>query len=142
MLQGSVHNVDLAFVFGRDFVNPNNRASIAIMQQRIDSVRKYFITGQTPCGTFNIGIKENRVETNSVSIFPNPTNDYFNFKINNYPRSSLVKIFTFDGKFIREEKFEGNEGKVDVQKLTSGLYLIELITEKDRFVRKLIITGN
>ena len=40
---GDVQEIDIAFVYGRDFTNPDELAAIPVMDQRIDSIRSYFI---------------------------------------------------------------------------------------------------
>lgn len=44
-LPDSAVELDLAFVFGRDYTDTSNTAAITIMQNRIDVIRNYFVNG-------------------------------------------------------------------------------------------------
>ena len=60
-----------------------------------------------------------------ITLYPNPTSDYL--KIKSERKINNVQIFDMSGKLLISSKI--NDSKVDVSKLTNGLYLINLITE-------------
>ncbi len=139
MLPGSVHNVDLAFVFGRDFTNPSPWAGVINMQQRIDSVRKAFITQKTPCGTFSIGVKENKIMSEEINIFPNPAQNYFDVKCNNINDRKTIKIYTIEGTLIKEESFIGNLARINTEIISNGLYVVEIKSNNNVQYKKVIV---
>lgn len=136
----SPHYVDIAFVYGKDYFNSTPMAGLVNMQQRIDSVRKYFITGQTPCGTYNIGVKENKLSTEDVIVFPNPANSYFDVKIGNDTQNNTIKIYSIEGNLVAEESFAGNQTRIITDMLSNGLYVVEISSENSIFYRKIIVT--
>jgi hypothetical protein len=76
-----------------------------------------------------------------VTIYPTSTDD--NFTIENLSAITLNKmnIFDINGRLIQKEdldKLIGNK-TIDVSNLNAGLYFVELISEKERLVKKIIV---
>ena len=66
-------------------------------------------------------IQDNSIDL-SVIISPNPTNDFLN--IHHEQNHDLkVSVFDISGKYIMQENFNFNEHKMDVRKLTKGVYI-------------------
>jgi hypothetical protein len=58
----------------------------------------------------------------SVIISPNPTNDFLNiYQQQNHDLK--VSVFDISGKYIMQESFNFNEHKMDVRRLTKGVYI-------------------
>jgi len=136
---GSTQYFDIAYVFGRDYVNPDHRAGIAVMKQRIDSVRKYFITNTTPCGNYNIGIKEN-VNNSEVNIYPNPASNYFEIESKNIVGSYCIKVFSIEGKKIKELITNENNVTISTDNLNNGLYIVEVSSQNRNVFKKIVIS--
>ena len=71
----------------------------------------------------NIGITEELVE--KVNIYPNPANNFITINANNNTISS-VKLYSVEGKLLRN--YTTNQTSVIIEKneLTNGLYFVEL----------------
>jgi hypothetical protein len=69
-----------------------------------------------------------------IKIFPNPSKSILQIK----NTSKIDKITVFDslGKVILTQSQNNNE--INVEKLTKGIYLIEISTENEKFYRKFI----
>lgn len=72
--------------------------------------------------------KENTLGTieaslNALTIYPNPAHDYF--EISGKHENAKVNVLGIDGKIIISTKNQ----KVDISSLSSGKYLVELISE-------------
>jgi len=67
-----------------------------------------------------LGINEIVVE--NVSIYPNPTTDFINFKVNSKIKLSEVEIFDLSGKIIFTQRV--NNETIDLQKLSKGTYFL------------------
>lgn len=77
---------------------------------------------------------ENEIK-NSISIFPNPTNNYLN--VNGIKSNSEYRIYDTTGRKIYWGVFD-NSNIVDIQFLQNGIYYIEFDNIDLRIVRKFI----
>ena len=75
------------------------------------------------------------LEEDRFHVFPNPVGDILNVDIQNHHIKS-IKIFSTSGELL----LESSQNQIPISGLTSGLYLIQLETEKgnywDKFVKK------
>ena len=83
----------------------------------------------------NIGITEELVE--KVNIYPNPANNFITINANNNTISS-VKLYSVEGKLLRN--YTTNQTSVIIEKneLTNGLYFIELEVNKQTIKKSVI----
>ena len=83
----------------------------------------------------NIGITEELVE--KVNIYPNPANNFITINANNNTISS-VKLYSVEGKLLRN--YTTNQTSVIIEKneLTNGLYFIELEINKQTIKKSVI----
>jgi N-acetylneuraminic acid mutarotase len=70
------------------------------------------------------------------SIFPNPTSDVVNVHVLNN-QCKRILVFNADGKTVYESA--GNKDKIDCRNFQSGIYFIQIQTEKENTTQKLII---
>jgi ELWxxDGT repeat protein len=70
---------------------------------------------------------------NQISIFPNPTKDYF--AVNTTENDFQVQIFSIDGKLVNQFS---NQHHINTNNLQSGIYNILIITKTQTFNTKLI----
>jgi hypothetical protein len=80
----------------------------------------------------------------NVSIYPNPSSGLFKINYNAIKASSLeIKIIDIDGKIIQcqnNKQFEGaNEFSFDLSKESKGIYFVELNSENEKSLNKLIL---
>lgn len=73
----------------------------------------------------------NRVEEATLKIWPNPSNDFINISIEN-ENEGVVNIYSFDGRKVISENYMGNQQRLDISVLTSGIYIFEFISDKNR----------
>ena len=72
----------------------------------------------------------------NISVYPNPTTDYLNIKIS-ASASFNVNIYDLNGKLLKSEK---NNTSIQIQDLTNGLYIVEIVDlESDNKIIKKII---
>ena len=116
-LPDSAVELDLAFVFARNYTDTSNTAAIPIMQNRIDVVRNYFINGFENICPENIVVVEDTLLDSLVVTVPNvftPNSDGFNdnFVIQlqdaHLLESIEVGVFNRWGQFIIGSKFDAN----------------------------------
>jgi hypothetical protein len=81
------------------------------------------------------GIEENTAINNSVSIYPNPATN--NLTIES-PQSATIEITNIQGQLIETLTTTSNKTNVDVTALPSGVYIVQVKTEKGIAVGKFI----
>ena len=74
----------------------------------------------------------NETMNNAISVYPNPVVEYL--YINGVTADSRYVIYNMSGKMIEKGNLEIN--KVDVTRLTPGMYFVETESGKAKFIRK------
>ena len=83
--------------------------------------------GSSPLNTTNFDISK-------ATLYPNPTNQFINITIENQ-NVKKVNIFSMQGKKV----LQSEKGKVNIQQLQTGVYLIKIETnEGGQFISKFI----
>lgn len=77
----------------------------------------------------------NDADIRELTLYPNPTSDYFT--INNINDILSVKIYDVSGKVV-SSKLESNEKKYDVSNLTKGIYSVSIETKTGIISKKII----
>jgi uncharacterized delta-60 repeat protein len=75
------------------------------------------------------------VKNNSVSLWPNPTQNNLNINTSNNSITA-ISIYNFEGKLIYENT--NSNTTIDVSNFASGLYLAKITTEKGTITKKFI----
>jgi len=83
-----------------------------------------------------VNITENLSDT--IKIFPNPTNDILNIETPNNINIKSISIYNMDGKLIEKNMCFLNSGQLNISKLTSGSYIINFETDKGNFSQIII----
>jgi len=101
-------------------------------------------------------IRSNNLQENSlgenkfndvISIFPNPVSDNVSIKIfsEDVSGKASVSIYSLSGELkhrINDISFNGSDTiLIELPTLAEGFYLFEIITDSDRTVKKIFITG-
>ncbi|MFS4427956.1 T9SS type A sorting domain-containing protein [Chryseobacterium sp. S90] len=81
-----------------------------------------------------LGIKDSRVTTKEISVYPNPATDFIH--INSLSTVKSIEIYDESGKLIKTEK---NNSRMDVRGLSAGVYMVNIKTEGRNFTEKVII---
>ncbi|MBK8625264.1 MAG: T9SS type A sorting domain-containing protein [Saprospiraceae bacterium] len=80
-----------------------------------------------------ISLRKN-VVYNDVKIFPNPTRDVIN--VTGVKPTSSLTIFDMNGRIVKS--FTGGQSSLDIQELTAGVYILEILDEDGRHFYKVI----
>lgn len=73
---------------------------------------------------------------NALSVYPNPTSDFINIKLNN-ASSFVVNIFTMDGKSVLSQEIDASN-PLNVSNLSTGMYFIRVSNEGQNYVTKFV----
>lgn len=78
---------------------------------------------------------------NKLVVYPNPANDFLNFRIEG-TEISAVNVFSTDGKLVSANQMNNvTSGTINVSNLNTGMYIYEVVatngaTSKSTFVKK------
>lgn len=139
LLAGEIAQMELAFVFGRDYNGTDNWSSLMVMQERVDSIRSYHANGfaTTPCGGSIIGIKTEAVLSSVLTIFPNPFSN--NFTINYEPISKTrVEVFSLMGIKIANQSIVQKQTILDLSNQPNGVYFVKVTDGSKILVKKVV----
>lgn len=65
-----------------------------------------------------------------ISIYPNPVSDFVTIDLGNKGDLYFLKIFSLDGKLVKQiPQLRGNS-RIDLQELATGKYIVQLISEE------------
>jgi hypothetical protein len=84
------------------------------------------------------GIPEIEQE-NIISIYPNPAQDIFMFRINEQLRDVKVEIYNILGKKIYSTNLADNQEVINCKEFISGIYLITVRMVDKTITKKLIV---
>ncbi|SFD03126.1 Por secretion system C-terminal sorting domain-containing protein, partial [Flexibacter flexilis DSM 6793] len=89
-----------------------------------------------------VGVKE--VKAKSVAIYPNPNKGSFKIDLANVEgKEAIVRLYSTTGQKVYEGSYHGLNGgqvvEVETEGLPTGMYLLNLEVEGQRFVGKVSI---
>lgn len=133
--------ITLAMVFGRDYTTQGNLAGLPIMQERVDSVRSYFLNNfQSVCGgtLINSINDETGAKQKQLTIYPNPFNNQFTVEYEADSQSAYLAIYNLMGVKIAEQPIISTKTKVDVGNISNGIYFVIIQDGIKKFYHKLV----
>lgn len=76
-----------------------------------------------------------------ITIKPNPSNDYINVKMNSVYKNIEINLIDLNGNVINSDKIENDffQYKIDVSKLNSGLYFLEIKANNFNKIEKIMV---
>lgn len=83
-----------------------------------------------------VGIEESSV-ANELTVFPNPTNGYFSVSAP-FGKQVELNVYDLQGRKVINEVSANGMRLIDANKLTNGIYIVELIVEGERMTTKLV----
>lgn len=75
----------------------------------------------------------------SILIYPNPASDYINIKMA-INTESRIRIFQLDGKLVFNQSMNSGSERINLPKLSSGMYIVEISDVESRFFRKVLVS--
>ncbi|MBK9638228.1 MAG: T9SS type A sorting domain-containing protein [Bacteroidetes bacterium] len=90
------------------------------------------------CDTLSVGVEE--WQSSHVLIFPNPTQHSINVRLGRTCEEIQCKFYNMQGQLLFQEKRNfGNAFTLDFPKLSKGLYLLEILCNEGRVVKKVVV---
>lgn len=84
----------------------------------------------------SITVQDVAIQENSAidfTVYPNPTNDHFKILTNVMFKN--IQVYSIEGKLVEES----TNNKVDISKLTSGIYFVKLVADNGSGIEKIRI---
>lgn len=99
------------------------------------------VTSFMTLGTHNIGLNDIKDKDSFISIYPNPSSDIINIKINNLnnDHSQLLIVSDIKGRVIDKKQIHTASTTYDISKYAKGVYTITLISDGVKHTKKLIV---
>lgn len=139
MQPGDMKELDLALVFGRDYQNTGNTAAIVVMQERIDSIRSYYLDDfQSVCGGVLASVNKVEEQENNLQVYPNPFNNQFmvNYKLDN--ATAQLMVFNMYGKLVSNQLISTTNTMVDLSAEANGIYFVQITDGATRITKKMV----
>ncbi len=140
---GDMKEVDLAFVFARDYTSPDTLASVTKLRLMIDVVRNAFITNKLPGGgSFTMVPELDGRKKASYTVFPNPavsqTQIVFNLPLG---EPAILRLYDDQGRVVRAHMLSvgTTEIEMNLSGLSQGLYLLVIQSSQMITTRKLCV---
>ncbi len=76
-------------------------------------------------------------ENMDIKIYPNPFSDYIFLEMENSSQATF-KLIDFTGKIVKSGVFDSNRINIFTGDLQEGIYFLEIMTEGNSFVKKLV----
>jgi len=136
---GDTQELDVALVFGRNYTDTNASAAIPIIQQRIDSVKKYFANDKTPCGGSFSSIINHQQINPQIKIYPNPSDNFITIEISAFAGAAKYEMFDMVGRTVNSGSLKSSgKDRINISNLSKGLYFLNITDGKNKFSRKFI----
>ena len=133
-------SITLAYVFGRDYQTTGNQVGVVVMQERIDSIRSYYLNDfSSVCGgSLATSLKTEVRKEDDILISPNPFNAQFtiNYKVQN--NTALLEIYNIIGEKIQTKTITNNLTLVDLRTQTNGFYFVTITDGANRVSKKVV----
>lgn len=84
------------------------------------------------------GISEGTAKS-FVEIFPNPAKQYVFVVQNNPAKQTKFEITTRDGKIVQTGTISGAKAKIELTKLSSGVYFVNLVNDGEKVCKRLVV---
>lgn len=131
--------ITLAFVFGRDYQNTGAQAGVVVMQERVDSIRSYYLNDftNTACG-LALSVNESKQTTNVIKIYPNPFNNIFIIDYELQNERAQLNVYNVFGKLVKEQKITTKQTQIDLTNQANGVYFITLIDGNNALTKRVV----
>ena len=82
------------------------------------------LTQQEITNLYNASLSTEDFAINTISIYPNPTTNFLNFK--STVQVEKILIYNMLGQLVQEEKVNALEGTINIENLAQGTYIVKV----------------
>ncbi|MBV7441780.1 S8 family serine peptidase [Weeksellaceae bacterium TAE3-ERU29] len=69
---------------------------------------------------------------NKIQIYPNPSDGLINIKLDSKVEKYTVSVYDLTGRLIFTREYSSNPSQIDIRNLTSGVYILNVIDDKNK----------
>ena len=73
-----------------------------------------------------------------IAIYPNPTSGILKVIVNPCNNSGKIIVKNISGMILKEVNIVSGEISINLSSYSSGIYFIEVITEKNKMIQKVV----
>jgi hypothetical protein len=133
LLPGGVAEVELAFIFARDYTGSGNLAPLSLLSERINSIQTFYKNEILP---LSIGEIENK-SFSFISVYPNPFTDFIT--LDNQNRESIeIVIYNLLGKELLRKTIPAGKSKISLAQIRDNALIIKAISDDRIETKKLL----
>lgn len=126
-LPGDKQEVDLAFVWARQFNDTAAQAVIPLLKQRIDQIIGYYLSDSTPCGA-SFSFLPDEPEETELTVFPNPSTDRISLRYPATKAAPVYQLFSITGGLVSSSTLSiSGADELSLQSFPAGMYLLRFI---------------
>ncbi len=106
----------------------------------LDSTKTYNKTAPCVMPNTTTEIKNNFISGDIITIYPNPTSDYLNLKLNcNIQEKEIqdISIYSLKGELVL--KMKGYKSNIDIKNLLKGTYILKIDLAKSQLIKKFVV---
>lgn len=138
---GDRQQLDLAFVWARQYTNPGASAVRPLLDTRIDQVRSYFFNDSTPCGGSFSGIPSKEKSEIALKLFPNPADGQLFVNLNSASSKTSYTIYNIMGQKLSDGLiYSSKTNTLDIGSYPAGFYFLVVNDGKSsvsaRFIKR------
>ncbi|MEZ4926534.1 MAG: T9SS type A sorting domain-containing protein [Saprospiraceae bacterium] len=133
---GAVTELDAAWTVHHNIAQPCN---IGDALSNVDQLKAYIDSDWA--GVCSILSNVPPYPSDSVDLFPNPTNDQATLRYNNLNVNQIL-IFDALGRLVQSiDNPDKGETVIHGENLASGMYLLQILSEEGKLTKKLVVSG-
>lgn len=125
------------------YINTNTSSYLDSFRVDIKNAANGWLPNQLVAlnNTFNV----NQLEFGNLSVWPNPTNENINIRLDNLLSNNNVKVSLYDiqGRLITNSKYEVNSNSlnqtINLGKMEIGIYLLEIKQDNIKTTKRIVI---
>ncbi len=140
---GDMQEIDLAFVFARDYTGNDSMPSVPKLGQMIDTIRNAWFKNKLPNGeTFNEGIQNPPPTATVIKLYPNPAGNRVTLDFGHPVNEPVhVTIITTNGEIVDSKIVNPHNMLLglDVSTISSGFYLVRIQIGQEIKTKKLVL---
>ena len=130
---GAEHDILIAYVYARA-EEGGALASVAALQQRVDSVAEFaetipglMATGTACDAVITSGIRNTDPHITSLALYPVPATNMLTVRTSEMRPGTILHIFDARGALVAETSSVGPTTTIDLTTFASGLYTLQAI---------------
>jgi hypothetical protein len=141
---GDVQELDIAFVWARDYDGTFPYCSVDKLRSMVDIVNEAFLTNKLSNGEIIYGMEEDPMtQEMPVNIYPNPTSQSVTIDLLTNDIKEPVSVFILNNQGICVAKTEIPNGAgsetISLSSIPSGFYFVRIVSGKQQTTKKLLV---